>query len=84
MIIVAKSIAVAEFSQTVVAPFVPAFATGEILTVATEVAFGHGEVPVMVYVNVEFDAPTEGVNIPVAATNVPPVPVVRVHVPPVC
>ena len=57
---------------------------GKILTVATEVAFGQGEVPVIVYVKVEFDVPTEGVNMPVAATNVPPVPVVRVHVPPVC
>ena len=53
-------------------------------TVATDASFGHGAVPVTVYVKVDVVAPAAGVNVPAAALNVPPVPVVRVHVPPAC
>ena len=79
-----KSTTSLEPAQDVVLVPVPAFACAEMFTVATEASFGHGAVPVTVYVNVEVVAPAAGVNVPAAALNVPPVPVVRVQTPPVC
>ena len=77
-----KSITVPEPSQAVTVPFTPAFTCGVIVIVATLVSFGHGAVPVLIYLNVLVVAPAAGVN--VLPLKVPPVPVNLVHAPPVC
>ena len=56
----AKVIVVVLLLQTVVLPSVPAFTGAEILTVTTLVSFGHGVVPVTIYLNVEVVAPAAG------------------------
>lgn len=48
------------------------------VTVTVLVTPGQG----LEYVKVELVIPTAGVNVPAMALNVPPVPAVRVHVPP--
>src|SRR6187549_2844613 len=53
-------------------------------TVATDTSLGHGATPVTVYWKVELVAPAAGVNVPDPATNVPPVPVNLIQVPPAC
>ena len=82
VMIVNKSIAVVLLSQILKLPSVPAITCGAMFIVATLVSFGHGAVPVLIYLNVLVVAPAAGVN--VLPLNVPPVPVTRVHVPPVC
>ncbi len=77
-----KSITVPDPTQADTLPFVPAFACGDILIVAILVSFGHGDVPVLIYLNVLVVAPADGVY--VFPLNVPPVPVNLVHAPPVC
>jgi hypothetical protein len=70
--------------HSVVAPSVPAFACGVIVTVTTLVSFAHGAVPVITYLNVDVVAPAVGINVPATALNVPPVPVTLVQTPPAC
>ena len=77
-----KSITVPDPIQADTLPAVPAFACGDILIVAILVSFGHGDVPVLIYLNVLVVAPGDGVY--VFPLNVPPVPVNLVHAPPVC
>ena len=79
-----KSTTVLEPAHAVVFVPVPAFACGVMFTVATDWLFGQGGVPIISYWNVELVAPAAGVNVPAPALNVPPVPVRRVQVPPVC
>ena len=79
-----RSIAATELTQTEVEPSAPALACGVMFTVATDWSFGQGEEPVISYWNVEVVVPAAGVNMPVAATNIPPVPVNLVHTPPAC
>ena len=67
-----------------VVPSAPAVGWVVIFTEARLVSVIQGAVPVKVYVNVELVAPTEEVNVPAAALNVPPVPDVRVQTPPAC
>ena len=81
---VAKLIAVANVSQTVVAPSNPATGCALIVTVATLVSLIHGAVPNKVYSKVLVVAPRAGVNVPAAALKDPPVPPVLVQVPPIC
>ena len=71
-----KSIGTALLAHITVPPSAPAVGCGLIFTVATLVSLAHGAIPVIVYVKVEVVAPTEGVNVPTIAFNVPPVPVV--------
>ncbi|ESU21148.1 hypothetical protein FEDK69T_26100 [Flavobacterium enshiense DK69] len=71
-------------SQIVVAPSVPAFGCGLILTVATLTSLTHGAVPVIKYWKVLLVVPGAGTKVPAATLNVPPVPVNLVQVPPVC
>ncbi|ESU21147.1 hypothetical protein FEDK69T_26090 [Flavobacterium enshiense DK69] len=66
------------------APSVPAFGCGLILTVATLTSLIHGAIAVKLYWNVLVVVPGAGTKVPVAALNVPPVPVNLVHVPPAC
>ena len=71
-----KSIGVVLESQTVVEPSVPASGWALIVIVARLVSLMQGETPAKVYVKVLVVAPAAGVNVPAAALNTPPVPVV--------
>ena len=64
--------------QSVIAPFVPAFAAVFTVTATVAVAFAHGATPVTVYVNVPATL-VPGVNVP----RLPPVSPAD-HVPPAC
>ena len=77
-----KLIAVVLLSQILMLPSVPAVGDEVTVTVATLVSFGHGDVPVIIYLNVLVVAVASTVKL--LPLNTPPVPVNRVHVPPVC
>jgi hypothetical protein len=62
----------------------PALGWATILTVATLGSFIQGDTAAMVYVKVLVKAPAPGVNVPADALKTPPVPEVRVQVPPLC
>ena len=62
----------------------PALGCVLMVIVATLVASTQGATPGNLYSKVLVVAPMAGVKLPVAATKVPPVPPVRVQVPPVC
>ncbi len=55
-----------------------------IVTVATDVSFGHGDVPNTIYLNVLVVVPAKTVKVPAPELKVPPDPVNLLHVPPVC
>ena len=75
-----RSIDVVELLQIVVLPSVPAVNSGLAVIVAMLVSLGHGLVPNTTYWNVDVVTPAAGVN--VDPLKVPPVPVIRVQVPP--
>ena len=51
-------------SQTVIDDPVPADGAGVIVIVATEVSFGHGDVPITIYLNVLVVVPAKTVKVP--------------------